>query len=194
MRSFTRLASALVLVLPGCSPSLPADSEQAGQLPAPVMLPVAEAAAPEPISEAASAGRDKASLTPCIYSAGELEHAFGEAFKEGVPETSMQAEFGIAGCNYKPAEGIGKEFILNLSWIDPAYVESTIAGADHSNGGDTEALSADPDRARFQSQPGMRQYALHYYRDNIMVEARVTNWSAGSDAAKASLLGLRRYP
>lgn len=187
MRHFQFLAAA-ALGLAGCGSgdSAAGDAAPPKDPGAAAGSPSAPAAAAPPI---AVIGKDVLAKEVCYFKAEEVEAALGFKVEKVAPQLDL-ASHGSFSCRY---EGKDNVLQLNLLWVDPSYVEASRRSGKGMSAGDKEDIAGDPDGAYLQVQQELGG-ALHYMRQNVMVEVRPLTWRLPPAEMKARLLKLRRVP
>lgn len=186
MRQF-QLAAAMALGLAGCG----SGDVAAGDTAAPQGAGPAAGSAPAsaPAAPIAGIGKDVLAKEVCYFKPEEVEAALGFKVDKVVPGLEL-ASHGSFSCRY---EGKDNVLQLNLLWVDPAYIEASRQSGKGMSAGDKEDIAGDPDGAYLQVQQELGG-ALHYMRQNVMVEVRPMTWRFPPAEMKARLLKLRRVP
>jgi hypothetical protein len=128
---------------------------------------------------------------PCLLKPEEVAAALGYTGVVAKPYTADLEAYGMANCRYEGSNGTAQ---LNLTWIDPAMLAAAKADGTRGRGGTLEPIAGDADGAFLQHQENIKSGALHYWRQNILVEIRPLSWKEPKEAMKAKLLSLRRVP
>lgn len=178
-------AAILALGLAGCG-SGDAEADNAAK-PA-TAAPAASAAKPA-AAPVAGIGKDVLAQEVCYFKPEEVEAALGFKVEKVVPRTDM-ASYGSFSCRY---EGKDNVLQLNLFWVDPSQIEASRQSGKSISAGNKEDIAGDPDGAYLQVQQELGG-ALHYMRQNVMVEVRPMAWRIPPAEMKARLLKLRRVP
>lgn len=188
---FLGVCAVLAMTLAACGDGKPASQNAEPSSSAEMPAPAQPAAAPVEI--AASGGMTKEELASkiCFFTPEEIATAMGFSVAAGKPETSMLAEYGTANCRY---EGKENTLQINAMWLEPTQGDSARHTLTSQIAGERDVLAGDPDGAVVQYQKRIRSGALHYVRQNIMMEVRPSTWRGDPAAMKEKLLKLRRVP